>query len=198
MQEQQAEPAKGRLRGVVDRVPTSWFGWLIAALVLAVTAGFGGLEPVAADDVRTLGVGEAYEGTPLTITVTGVTLAAKDASLFGRPDQQALLVRTEVTNTWTRPLRADLSILNSALPAILWDGRRADQVRHADGTIGPAVQPGVPTALTWIWLADPSQVGDTADLELQDQTIREVGLVDQQEGVADPALAARVRATVGR
>lgn len=194
----------GRLRGVVNRVPNSWFGWLVAAIVLAITAGFGGLGTVNADDVTTYTAGQTYRGTPLSITVERATVTASDPALAGQNGKQALLLQTKITNTWTQPLHPASAILDSALPGILWDGKMADEVRHADGTIAPDLQPGVQTPLIWIWYVNDSQVatklaaGEVIEFDLQDQTVREVGLVDKQLSVADPVLSARAKVTVDR
>ncbi|WP_188434788.1 hypothetical protein [Microbacterium murale] len=171
--------ALGWARQSIDLVPTSWMITGAAAVLLAATALFGGLEAAAVDPIAEVVVGETVTGSDLEMTITGVELRDDRGELAVFPDEEqgerVLVVAVDVVNTFTAP-RSSTSLSESS-PVV--DGIRVTGVdekgevfRADDALRSPMLQPDVPVRLLLTWIVGPDDFagGDEIALTLPDST----------------------------
>lgn len=169
--------AFGRLRKATDRVPTKWFAAIGTGLFLAVTAAFGGLAPVAAEEeppLDRLVAGETHTGEQLAITVQRAVLIDELPGSGAFPDEEngerLLVLLVEMENLWTEPLPASTASLTSQVAKSV--GLSGDDrlvvglVREDDQTFNPWLQPDVPALLAFTWTVGPDDYAGDQDLEV--------------------------------
>lgn len=156
----------GRLRSILERVPTAWFATLATALFLAVTAAFGGLATVP-DPVAALHAGQPFEGAGFAMTVTGAELvdARRATQLTPRSGERVLLVALDARVTGDDPR---LPSTAGSLSEIRVDGvqGRPTIIRADDATLSPMLQPEVRSPLLLAWVVPASVQGSEIRVRL--------------------------------
>lgn len=149
-------------------IPTPWLISAGGAVLLAMTAAFGGLREVPAPQPPTVEVGEQHSGSDLEMTVRGVELRAERGNAASFPDrekdQKVLAVVVDVVNTFHRPrLATGLGDPSHAVDGILVEGIDAKpSIAYADGSSGTVwLQPDVPVRLVLSWVVDPDDLQGT-------------------------------------
>lgn len=192
-----------RLRAASDRVPTKWFAGIGTGLFLAVTAAFGGLADVAAEEVEIaeLSVGETHISPQLAITVERAVLIDSLRGAGAYPDEKKgerlLVLLVEMENRWDEPVSfAQSSAYGSSRTVHLaGDDREAiGLVREDDQTSAPWLQPGIPTLLAFSWTVGPGDYADGDDLrvELSDAQLQTGRLLYTGDRWTTPELSAVV------
>ena len=195
-----------RLRAATDRVPTKWFAGIGTALFLAVTAAFGGLAPVAADDepaLARLAAGDTHTSRQLAITVQRAVLIdeLRGSGSFADEEkgERLLVLLIEMENRWNVPLRTFGT--EGVMDAVRLDGddRAATGiVREDDQTFTPWLQPGVPALLVFSWTVPGTAYADGDELKivLRDSTLQVGQLLYTGDTWGEPSPAAIVTARI--
>lgn len=193
-------------RRTLDRVPTPWLITGGTGAVLALTAGFGGLNAVPEPAVPELTVGESFSGSDLLMTVVSVQLSDERPGSGVRPDPDAgervLTVVVDVVNEFTAPRTAAAGTPDS--PVV--DGIAIEGVTDAapglaradDGTLNIRLQPDVPVRVLASWVVDGDAVhdGDAVRISLPDSTHGVGAAITLGDYWTDPVVGAYVTATV--
>lgn len=195
-----------RLQAATDRVPTKWFAAIGTGLFLAVTAAFGGLAPVAAEQkpLEQLTVGQPHTGAQLAMTVERAVLIDRLSGSGAFPDadegERLLVLLVEMENRWTEPA------IGSAFAGLLdptyrrnvvlaGDGAAADGiVREDDQTLDPVLQPGVPAliAFSWVVPGDAYRDGEELTVVLKDAALEHGRMLFSGDYWGTPEPAAHV------
>jgi hypothetical protein len=163
-----------RVRRMAGLIPTPWLITAGGAVLLATTAGFGGLADAAVAPVPTVAVGEQYTGSDLTMTVQSVELRTDRGNAFVFPKEEkgekVLAVTVDVVNTFHTPRSANSKEAAAGIRVKGIDG--APTVSRADGSSGLTMQPDVPVRLVVAWIVDRGELhdGDQVRLSLPDAT----------------------------
>ena len=165
-----------RLQAATDRVPTKWFAAIGTGLFLAVTAAFGGLAPVAAEEkpLEQLTVGETHTGAQLAMTVERAVLIDRLSGSGAFPDadkgERLLVLLVRMENRWSEPAIASAfaGLLDATYRrnvVLAGDGAVADGiVREDDQTLDPVLQPGVPALIAFSWVVPGTAYRDGEEL----------------------------------
>ncbi|PRY68571.1 hypothetical protein B0I08_104274 [Glaciihabitans tibetensis] len=183
-----------------DRVPTKWFITGLSILFLIASAAFGGLADAATPALPELKPGDSFAGSELKISVVGAVLidAFPAQSIEPAEGNRLLVVRAVVENLWDKPVPT-LNGVGAAdnLRPVDVDGLDADEkpltvAIVSDGTISPALQPGVPVELAFIWEVSAGALSDEARLRVNifDKVYSRGGGVAYGERFIDPFVAA--------
>lgn len=181
MTEPARTPAPSRfakLRAATDRVPTKWFAAIGTGLFLAVTAAFGGLAPVAAEQkpIAQLAAGETHEGPQVATSIQRAVLvdSLSGAGAFPAEGERLLVLLVEMENRWTQPVWTFGNEGAQRTVRLGGDTREATAVvREDDQTLNPWLQPGVPALLAFSWTVavDAYADGDDLHVDLRDMTL---------------------------
>ncbi|WP_435747625.1 hypothetical protein [Microbacterium sp. PMB16] len=163
----------GWARRSIDLVPTSWLITGAGAVLLAVTALFGGLEAAAVDPIPEVAVGETFAGSDFEMTVVGVELREERGNAAVYPDEEkderVLVVVVDVVNTFPTPR----SSVSGEKPSPVINGIHLDgidekpSISHADDGAGsPMLQPDVPARLLLAWIVGPDDYKDGDEIRL--------------------------------
>lgn len=195
----------GRLRRATDRVPTKWFTAIGTGLFLAVTAAFGGLAPVAAEDapLHRLTAGETHSNAQVDIAVQRAVLIDELRGSGASPDVEAgerlLVLLVELTGARDEPVWTFGTDGVQRTIRLAGDERDAvGVVREDDQTPNPWLQPDVPAlvAFTWTVPGDAYAEGDLLEVVLSVRTIETGQLLFTGEYWSAPAPAAVVSVTI--
>lgn len=197
---QRDTPVKARVRlaRLIDAIPVKWWLAIVAALILAASAIFGGLDDAAPAEAETpvLSAGEPFVGPELTASLHEAWLTDLAPGLTLNPDDgfTFLVVSATVTNTWTRSTTAIRDLLQ--LEWIVDDtaGEPDRTALISDGTPSPQAEPGVPMEVAYIWQVPIDRVadGDTVRVAIRSKTLTVDGDVTFGSYWADPTIAAQV------
>ncbi|BDZ40407.1 hypothetical protein [Microbacterium suwonense] len=161
-----------RVRRMASLIPTPWLLTAGGGVLLAATAGFGGLEEVPPPPVPTVAIGEAYSGSDLQLTVQGVELRSERGTTSVFPDREkgerVLAVIVDVVNTFDKPrLATSLSTTSPVVDGIRVEGIDAKPaISRADGSPVTTLQPDVPTRLELAWVVGSDDLRDGDELAL--------------------------------
>ncbi len=163
----------GWARRSIDLIPTPWLVSGAGAVLLATTALFGGLEAAPVEPIPEVAVGDAFEGSDLSMTVIGVDLRDEPGNAAIYPDEETggrlLVVTVDIVNTFhsTRPSTS------GADPSPVVDGIRVAGLeekpeisRADDGLSYPALQPDVPVRMLLAWRVGPDDFRDGEEIEI--------------------------------
>lgn len=146
------------LRAASDRVPTAWFAGIATALFLVATAAFGGLATAAPAELVRLEAGEEHVTAQRSLTVQRAVLIDElpGTGLTLEDGQRVLAVVVDVENAWDRPLPStgDSGVEASFSVEGVESATSRSVARMDDVTIAPALQPGVPAELVYVWAVD--------------------------------------------
>lgn len=172
-----------RWAAVTDRVPTGWIITGCSALLLAVSAAFGGLADAAADPVPALAPGTEIAAAPVLVRVENAVLVDElaEASLPAENGVRYLVVAVTAENTHSGPLA---SLPEVGLPGTLrvtgagldGDADPVRVVRLDDGTLDPVLQPGVPARVAVVWQINDDPL-DTVTVHLRSRSYAAGGFV---------------------
>lgn len=166
-----AAPARrGRVRSfVANRSSTQRVGFLAAVLIL-LTAPFGGLESSAEADVEPLALGQKIDIGPFYVTVEKVS-QVPDLQPAVSPEEgnRLLVVKVTVTNHSDRAELANLvsgAFGGEGTAGVPWEGRSAPELRIYDVDDAVAVPGSEPVnpGSTYTWALVLQQRAD-ADLD---------------------------------
>lgn len=189
---------------MADDVPTRWFAYVAAAVVLAVTAAFGGLNE-AKPKLDELSFGQVHSSDQVDLSVERIALIDefKQADWeLAEPDRLAVVV--SVINTTNEPLPIDgfaenlsVRIDPSTQPPIKLSPDDVVAVKPTDGSPASFVQPGVPDRLAILWAPDSETIeaiGSGAPLTvfINDLTFGRHELASERLSWSTPVPAARV------
>lgn len=194
-----------RVRRMLSLIPTPWLITAGGAIVLAMTAGFGGLADAPVKPVPTVTVGQQFTGGDLTMTVQNVELLSDRGStaLFPKEEkgEMVLAVTVDVVNTFSSP-RSAVSGL-SLSPVV--DGIRIEgvdgkpTVSRTDRSDGTMLQPDVPARLVVAWMVHRGDFhdGDTVHLTLPGAThFVGTNVLKGQDYWSDVVVGATLKTTV--
>jgi len=191
-----AERPSKRLVLWLSAMPFGW--WIVAgvALVLGVSALFGGLADadLSANDPPVVASGEEIVRDELTTVVASVAVGADFPGIVSAPDdgQTHLVLTATVTNNYRLSTVAITDLFQfDQIP----DMPPYDRVvLLADGTTLPQAHPGVPLEAAWVWTIDDDviKVGDTVRVSVMAKTLTEDGLVSYGSYWSDPVPTAWV------
>lgn len=188
---------KGQAVGRAKALPLKSITRIAVVVVLAGSAAFGGLADAAGPPIAELELGRPHEGTPLTITVQGVSVvdALPGTSAEPEPGQSFLSVRAELVNEWDEPLLRPLDGVRvsgvDGLDAIA----EAEMLLYAtDGDALLRLQPGVPTAVDFIWPVRTADAvpGSPVTVRLFDLSLYTFTAVAVGQDWSDPTLAVTI------
>lgn len=190
-----------RVRRMASLIPTPWLITAGGAILLAATAGFGGLADAAVAPVPTVTVGEQYSGSDLTLTVQSVELRTDrgNALVFPKEEkgEKVLAITLEATNTFHAPRSASAA---EAVAGIRVKGIQGEPtISRVDGGGGAVLQPDVPAqlVLAWIVRSDELHDGDAVELTLPDSThFVGTNVLKGQDYWSDIVVGATLTATV--
>lgn len=182
----------------LDSVPAKWWLFVIAAVVLAASAIFGGLDDATQADPEppVLSPGQAFVGPQLTTTLhtaelmevaPGYTLEPEDGFTY-------LVVMATVTNTSTTSTTAITDLLQLEWLDDETQGEPDRTALLSDGTSLPQANPGVPIDVAYIWQVPIGDVepADTVRVAIRSKTFTLDGDVTYGSYWSDPVVAARV------
>ena len=184
----------------LDRVPLRW--WFIAgvAVLLAISALFGGLadaDRVEAGPVE-VGAGTEIVGPELTTTVRSAEISSSAPGVFGEAEEGTayLVIEATVTNTWRVSTITFTDLLQ--LPSLGEEGAKAERVvLLSDNTTGVQAHPGVPVDVAFVWELPVLQLPDsTIAVSVMAKTLTEDGDVTYGSYWSDPEPIAIVTLTV--
>ncbi|WP_413317657.1 hypothetical protein AA0Z99_11980 [Agrococcus sp. 1P02AA] len=182
-----------------EKVPMRWLTTAVAGIFLAATAAFGGLETAASTLPEELAAGEAHVGPFASFTLERAVLidTFDEAGATADPaaGERVLAVVGTVEGTWDRSIGTDSTTFAQAIRLeALPDASVTAAARLDDGTISPAVQPGVPAelVLTWIVPDDLFADGDEVRVSLLDHQLYVGSSTLYGEYWSDQELAATV------
>lgn len=187
----------------LDSVPARWWLFAIAAVALAASAIFGGLDDASQADPEppVLSPGEAFVGPQLTTTLHTAELMDVAPGYTLEPDDgfTYLVVTATVTNTSVTSTTAIDDLLQ-----LEWldDETKGEPDRTAlvsDETPLPQANPGVPMDVAYIWQVPIGELesGDTVRVSIRSKTFVQDGDVTYGSYWAYPVVAARVDLEVG-
>lgn len=188
-------PSK-RLLLWLSNMPVGWWIVLGVAVVLGVSALFGGLDDAdpTADNPPTVALGEPIVRDELTTVVQSLSVGDSALGAIGEPDEgMAYLVLTaRVTNNYTL---STVTITDLFQFDEYPDMPPYDRVvLLADDTTLPQAHPGVPIDAAWVWSIDEDMIsaGDTVRVSVMAKTLTKDGLVSYGSYWSDPIATAWV------
>lgn len=196
---------RGRLKGQAVRrakaLPLKSITRIAVVVVLAGSAAFGGLADAAQPPIAELELGRPHPGSPLTITVRGVSVvdALPGNSAEPEPGQSFLRVRAELVNEWDEPLLRPLDTVRVSGIDGLDAAAEAEMVLYgADGDDLLLLQPGVPTVVDLVWSVNTADArpGSRVTVELFDLSLYTFTAVAVGQEWSDPTLAVTVPAVI--
>ncbi len=159
---------------VASKVSTKWIGGAFTVIVLAATAGFGGLNTVPTPPVPEIASGESFTGALLEYTPQRAVLIDELAETTVRPadGERLLVVIIDVENLDDEPRSSTSDESGKWIRVEGAPDVSPAVVRYDDSTLGPRLQPGVPATLvlTWAVPKDAFAAGDEIRLALPDAT----------------------------
>lgn len=162
-----------RLRKATDRVPTKWFAAIGTTLFLAVTAVFGGLSPVAAEEkpLAQLSDGQTHTSAQLNVTVERAALIDRlpgsGAIADREKGERILVVLVRLENLWTRPLSSGSQPGFAQSVRLAADSRPADGIVREDDQTAPFwLQPNVPVLVAFSWVVRGSDYADASEVTI--------------------------------
>lgn len=194
-----------RLSAWVQRIPTGWFASILTGAFLAVTAAFGGLAPVAEAAVETLDAGEPRVGAQLGLSVERAVLfeSFPQSGAYAGEGERVLALLVDAENRWTEPLLSSNGAIEQALRIEglgedFDDAEPAAVARLDDATLGPWLQPGVPTELVVTWVVPAASVaaGDTVSVVIREATLEQGQRLTSDARWTSPSEAATVELEV--
>lgn len=185
-------------RHLFDRLPTPWLLSGIAAVLLAVSAIFGGLDDAPVQAAAVIQPGDAHVGSELTVTVDQALLidAFPEQYLMPEAGNRLLVVRAVVENTTTEPRRLSPvetdSVGVDGVPGLPKAAVPLRILVIDDGSDLVVVQPGVPVELAYVWEIDGAELaaGDTITVTLLDRVYISEGRLTHGGLYDDPVVAA--------
>ena len=188
---------------LVASVPTLW--WIVAgaALILGVSALFGGLDDAdSVGEVTTpvIEVGEEYPAAQFTTTVTGAGLYDVFPTEFSEPDEEGnrfLVVTAIVTNNYYQSTTATGTLLRLEFLGED-DQESARQVLMSDLTGNPQADPRIPQEIGFVWevAGDTFAEGDTVRVSIARQSLFTENTIVYGDYWKDPVVAAWVDVTI--
>jgi len=191
-----------RARDLAAKVPTKWILAGSAALVLAASALFGGLNDAPADPIPTLRPGDSSTGTRVELAVDRVVVIDGFPDLYLEPEPgfRYLVVIGTATNVWSSPVPQSLSSFGTPQPATVVSPRiegleavaPEEVLVFSDATTAGDLQPGVPVQLAYLWQfpAEAIADGDEVTLDLWDETYEGDSLIGFGDRFSDPFVTA--------
>jgi len=211
--------SREKTRQLFDRVPTTWLVTAVAAVLLAVSAVFGGLDDAEVQAATVIQAGDPHAGSELTLTVDQALLIDAFPEQLVIPDEgnRLLVVRAVVENTTNEPRRLITAPLRSSGAARLQSTIEADVLRISgvhgqaltspptsilvidDGSDKVVVQPDMPVELAFVWEVPAAAVtkGDTIEVQLLDRVLISEGELTYGGLYGDPVVTARLELVLG-
>jgi hypothetical protein len=175
-------PVRARVRGLAAKVPTTWILAGVAALLLAASALFGGLNDAPAEPIPELALGDVHHGSRIDLEVSRASLIDGFPDLFLEPAEgnRFLVIVGTATNVSTVPVRQTITNGGAPLPATVISPAGIDGIENtapssilvfSDATVATDLQPGVPVELAYLWEvpADALHDGDSLVLDFWDE-----------------------------
>jgi hypothetical protein len=182
------------VRTTASRVPTSWFAGIGTAVLLAVTAAFGGLATVDPPGLATIAAGEAHISDQFALTIEDAFLhdADPDAGIHLDEGERMLTVRVLVENLWDQPQSTAGLAENITIDGLSLSAARA--IRADDRTASEALQPGMPVELDFrIRIAEGDyRDGDVLNVTFNDKSLYTGTFVMSGTSWTDPEPAAEL------
>jgi hypothetical protein len=197
-------PSRDTTRQLFDRLPTTWLISAVAAVLLAVSAVFGGLDDAPVQAAPVIEAGDTHEGAELTVTVNEAVLidGFPEQNVKPEPGNRLLVVRAIVENSTTAPLRLSTTEANTlrvvGVPDLPQDRPPSSILMIDDGSDRVVVQPGIPVELAFIWEVDGSAIGedDSIGVQLLDRVLISEGELTYGGLYGDPAVRASLELVV--
>jgi hypothetical protein len=185
-------------RQLFDRLPTAWLLSAVAAVFLAVSAVFGGLDDAPVQAAPVIDAGDTHVGAELTVTVSQALLidGFPEQNVKPEPGNRLLVVRADVENTTTGPLRLSTTEANSIRVGGVTDLPLASPPSNIlvidDGSDKVVVQPGIPVELAFLWeiASDAVVEGDSIQIQLMDRVLISEGELTYGGLYGDPVVTA--------
>jgi hypothetical protein len=189
---------RGDARRLFDRLPTAWLLSAVAAVFLAVSAVFGGLDDAPVQAAPVISAGDTHVGAELTVTVNQALLidGFPEQNVKPAPGNRLLVVRADVENTTTRPLRLSTTEANNIRVGGVTDLPPASPPSNIlvidDGSDEVVVQPGIPVELAFLWeiASDAVAEGDSIQVQLLDRVLISEGELTYGGLYGDPVVRA--------
>lgn len=181
-----------RLGAAADKVPTKWILSSLSGVLLAATAGFGGMNAVVPPELPEIALGEAYRNDQLEFTVESAVLIDElpEAGLIPEAGERVMAVIGTFENVWDHPIHMGTLGNGGQIVRLSDDPERAPEmvVRLDDSTLEPWLQPGVPAPLVLAWRVEAQEyaAGDELRLDLRDMTLRTGTMVRRDQYWTDP------------
>jgi hypothetical protein len=185
-------------RELFERVPTPWLISAVAAVLLAVSAVFGGLDDAPVQAAPHLEPGDTHAGAELTVAVNRAVLidGFPEQNLAPEPGNRLLVVQANVENTTTAPLRLSTTeadrIRVGGVADLPQDSPPSSILMIDDGSDKVVVQPGIPVELAFIWevRGDAVAEGDSLAVQLLDRVLISEGELTYGGLYDDPVVTA--------
>ncbi|KQW06166.1 hypothetical protein ASC66_06420 [Leifsonia sp. Root4] len=192
---------KGQAVGRAKALPLKSITRIAVVVVLAGSAAFGGLADAAEPPIAERELGQPHHGSPLTITVQGVSVVdvLPGNSAAPEPGQSFLRVRAELVNEWDEPLLRPLDAVRVSGVDGLDATAEAEMVLYAaDGDELLRLQPGVPTVVDLVWSVRTAAAtpGSPVTVELFDLSLYTFTAVAVGQEWSDPTLAVTMPAVI--
>lgn len=190
-----------RVRVLADRLPTPWLITAITAMLLGVSAVFGGLDDAPVQAAPVIAPGDTRVGSELTVTVDRAQLidALPEQYLVPEEGDRLLVVRATVENTTTAPIRLSIveadSIRVTGVTGLTPADPPTDILVIDDGSDRVVVQPGVPVEVAFIWEVAGGTVaaGDSIQVQLLDRVLISEGELTYGGLYGDPVVGATLK-----
>jgi hypothetical protein len=195
-----ASTAKERAGKLASKVPTKWILAGIAAVLLAASAAFGGLNDAPVAPIPVLEVGAVSEGTRVNLTVERAIVidGFPDINLEPEPGFRYLVVIATAENVWHTPVAQVRSYFGTPQPATVvspriegLDGTAPEEILvFSDATDAGDLQPGVPVQLAYLWQVPTGTIadGDTVGVDLWDEAYLGDARISFGDLFDDPAI----------
>lgn len=163
------DTVRANARAEVEKHPWRWIGAGATAIVLAVSAAFGGLSDASGDAVATVEVGATVDAGPWTITVERAVVVNEFETLVHEVETDRWIAAVvTITNTTDEPRTG--SAIGEGLEIRPFAGQREDSlfvVVNSDGSLLRAIQPGLPEQIAFLWEQDRDEpIPASLDLRL--------------------------------
>ncbi|GAA1924248.1 hypothetical protein GCM10009775_15730 [Microbacterium aoyamense] len=182
------------VRTAAGRVPTSWFAGIATALLLVVTAAFGGLATVDPPGPSTIAAGDVHVSDQYALTVESAYLqdADPDAGIYLDEGERMLIVRVLAENLWDKPQPTAGLTDNITIDGLSLADARA--MRVDDATASETLQPGMPVELDFRLRVEDGEYhdGDTLRVTLNDLALYTGTFVMSGTSWTDPRPAAEL------
>jgi hypothetical protein len=180
------------------RTPAQWLVYLTAGVALAVSAAFGGWQPVSHSKAE-IKPGVLDAGKPWNVTVvTARLLQDLEPAVYLKDKQDHWLVviaEVEITDDHSR-IDVSRIIRIPDATGVVWTspGDFPDQVLLSrDGTQVEALHPGMKERVAYLWEQKPDSLPTQLDVDIMGMTWRKNSLTDSYEWLD---LAVRASLTV--